>query len=207
MINKKLVVITAILTLLPILLGLYFWNDLPDTMATHFNAQNVADGFSSKPFTVFAIPLILCAIHIFGFVVTRSDPKITNIGKPLLVVYWIVPTLSITVISITFANALGREINIGMIVNLILGVIFIIIGNYMPKAKQNYSFGIKLPWTYQSEENWNRTNRLGGWLFVGLGFLFLINSIILSPYICLAGILLILIVPTIYSYSLYKKGI
>lgn len=207
MINKKLVVITAILTLLPILLGLYFWNDLPDTIATHFNAQNVADGFSSKGFTVFGIPALLCAVHILGFIVTNADPKKQNIGKQINLVYWIVPVISITMMSFVIATALGNELNIGMIVNLILGVLFIAIGNYLPKVRQNYSFGIKIPWTLNSEENWNRTHRLGGWLFVGLGILFLVNSIFVSLPLCVVGLAVVLFVPIIYSYSLHKKGI
>ena len=56
--------------------------------------------------------------------------------------------------------------DIGMLINILIGVMFVIMGNYMHKIKQNYSVGIKLPWTLNSEENWNRTHRLGSWLFV-----------------------------------------
>lgn len=65
--------------------------------------------------------------------------------------------------------------NIGLVVNILVGAVFIIVGNYLPKNKQNYSVGIKLPWTLDDEENWNKTNRLSGYLFIISGFVFIVN--------------------------------
>ena len=206
-INKKLLVITTIIILLPIIIGFLFWEQLPETMATHWGTDNEPNGFNSKPMAVFGIPGIMAALHVFGLIVTYADPKRSNIGaKAIGIVYWILPAVSVAVMSATYAYALGMEINIGMICCLLMGIIFIALGNYLPKAKQNFTFGYKLPWTLYSEENWNKTHRLAGWITFICGILFILNAFILSEYILFACVAAIF-APIIYSYVLYKKGI
>ena len=206
-INKKLLVITTIIILLPIIIGLLFWEQLPETMATHWGTDNEPNGFNSKAMTVFGIPGIMAALHVFCLIVTYADPKKSNIGaKAMGIVYWILPAVSVAVMSATYAYALGIGVNIGMICCLLLGIIFIALGNYMPKAKQNFTFGYKLPWTLYSEENWNKTHRLAGWITFIYGILFILNAFILSEYILFACVAAIF-APIIYSYVLYKKGI
>lgn len=112
----------------------------------------------------------------------------------------------ITCMSI-YGLALGMDIDIGVIVNIMVGIMFIILGNYVHKVKQNYTVGMKLPWTLNSEENWNRTNRMTGWVLILSGLLFLMNSLLLKTEIVFAVILLVILVPMIYSFILYKKGI
>ncbi|MBQ7873708.1 MAG: SdpI family protein [Oscillospiraceae bacterium] len=205
--NKKLFVITTILTLVPIIIGLMLWEQLPETIATHFGNDNEPNGWSSKAFAVFGIPGIIAALHVFCLIVTYADPKRNNIGaKAMGIVYWILPITSIVVMSMTYAYALGAEVNIGMVCCLLIGVIFIALGNYQPKAKQNYTFGYKIPWTLNSEENWNRTHRLAGWMMVICGFIFIINAFLLWEWLVLIAIPAALI-PIVYSYILYKKGI
>ncbi|MBQ2898472.1 MAG: SdpI family protein [Oscillospiraceae bacterium] len=206
-INKKLLVITTIIILLPVVIGLVFWEQLPETMATHWGNDNEPNGWTSKVFTVFGIPAVMAALHVFCLIVTYADPKKSNIGaKAIGIVYWILPAVSLAVMSATYAYALGIGVNIGMICCLLMGIIFIALGNYLPKSKQNYTFGYKIPWTLNSEENWNRTHRLAGWLMVICGFAFIINAFVLSEWIfafCFAAA----VVPMVYSYILYKKGI
>ena len=206
-INKKLLIITTIIILLPIVIGLVFWEQLPETMATHWGTDNEPNGWSSKAFTVFGIPGVMAALHIFAILMTFADPKKNNIGeKAIWIVYWIIPVDSLAVMSATYAYALGINVNIGMICCLIMGIIFIALGNYLPKAKQNFTFGYKIPWTLSSEENWNKTHRLAGWLTVICGFLFIINAFVLSEWVFLAC-LIAAVVPMVYSYILYRKGI
>lgn len=206
-INKKLLVITTILTLVPVIIGLMLWEQLPETIATHFGNDNEPNGWSSKTFAVLGIPGIIAALHVFCIIVTYADPKRNNIGaKAMGIVYWILPITSIVVMSMTYAYALGVEVNIGMVCCLLIGVIFIALGNYQPKAKQNYTFGYKIPWTLNSEENWNRTHRLAGWVMVFCGAAFIINAFFLWEWLVLIAIPAALI-PIVYSYILYKKGI
>ena len=206
-INKKLLVITTIIILLPIAVGLIFWDQLPETMATHWGTENEPNGWTSKAFTVFGIPAVIAALHVICLAVTYADPKRSNIGKKAIgIVYWILPVTALMVMGATYAYALGMSVNIGMICCLLMGVIFIALGNYLPKARLNYTFGYKIPWTLNSEENWNRTHRLAGWLMVICGFIFIINAFILSEWVLLACFIAA-VVPIIYSYILYKKGI
>ena len=207
-INKKLLVITTLLILLPMVFGIVYWEQLPETMATHFNINNEPDGWSSKATVVFGMPLIMAALHIFGFFMTFSDPKKNNIGKkPIGIVYWLVPVISVALIGSSYAIALGKEVDIGMVCCLLMGILFIVLGNYMPKAKQNFTFGYKIPWTLNSEENWNRTHRLAGWLSVACGFVFILNAFFFLEWVFLAAAIVMTLIPIAYSYILYKKGI
>jgi len=120
---------------------------------------------------------------------------------------WLVPVVSVITCMSIYGLALGMDIDIGVIVNIMVGIMFIILGNYVHKVKQNYTVGMKLPWTLNSEENWNRTNRMTGWILILSGLLFLMNSLLLKTEIVFAVILLVILVPMIYSFILYKKGI
>ena len=73
--NKKMLLLTSIITLLPVFIGLFLWNQLPDSVATHFGLDNQPDGYSSKAFAVFGLPLILLAVHLVCVVATKIDPK------------------------------------------------------------------------------------------------------------------------------------
>lgn len=199
--------ISCIISTLPIFAGILLWNKLPDQIPTHFQMDGTADKFSSKPFTVFGLPLILLLLHCFVIYVTINDPKRKNISEKLLkILFWIVPTTSLFATSLSYSVALGKKPDISLLTNLILGMIFVILGNYLPKSKQNYSIGIKTPWTLHSEENWNRTHRLGGWVFVISGLFFFLNAFLKSQYL-LFVILFTGVIPSLYSFILYKKGI
>lgn len=212
---KKMIIITTLVTLLPILLGIILWEKLPDSIATHWGADGQANGWSNKAFAVFGMPCILAAIHLFSICVTLNDPKRKNIHKkPLALVFWIVPVVSLVTSGFTYMAALGSDIDIRLIVSIMMGILFIILGNYMPKLQQNYTVGIKLPWTLNSVENWNRTHRFGGKLFIAGGVLTAVSGI-LSPLLGETSWIVIVltitiacaVVPMGYSFWLFKKGV
>lgn len=204
---KGKIILTSIVTILPILIGLVLWNKLPDTIATHFGADNVPNGWSSKPFAVIGIPAILLVFHLFTLGITLNDPKKRNIGKIMLsVIFWIIPVVSLVVNTATLSYAMGCKIDIGMIANILVGLMFIIMGNYMSKNRQNYTVGIRIPWTLGSEENWDRTHRFASKLWVIGGIIFVINAFVQSILILVVIILMTIIAPMIYSFVLYKKG-
>ncbi len=206
--NRKTLIITTIVTLLPILAGLILWNRLPAEIATHFNVSGKADGWSSKEFTVFGMPFILLVCQWISVAATKADPKNEGISEKIItLILWIIPSVSVILFFCLYTTALNYPINITKIIMIFCGLIYIIIGNYMPKMKQSYTLGIKLPWTLHSEENWNRTHRLGGWLFVFGGVATMAIAFTHQPLLFLAVMIIIIIVPTIYSYILYKKGI
>lgn len=205
---KGKIILTSIITCLPIVVGLLLWNRLPEKMATHFGANNVPDGFSSKAFAVIGLPLILTAIHLFTIIFTLNDPKRKNIGSKMLTfIFWMIPVLSFIVCLSTYAYALGMGIDIGMIVQLFIGALFIVLGNYMSKNRQNYTVGIRLPWTLDSKENWNRTHRMASVLWILTGVIFMINAFFQSQMLELCAIIIMAAAPVIYSFVLHKKGI
>ena len=208
--NKKTIIITAIVTLLPILAGVILWDKLPETMATHFGTRSDADGFSGKAFAVFGLPFILLGVHLLAAFVTAADPRKKNISpKMYSLVLWLIPIISVIMNAVIYAWNLGYQIRVTYIVQLLLGVSFIIIGNLLPKARQNYTIGIKTPWALASEENWNRTHRLAGWLWTAGGLVILIFTFCgVSPGWLIAVLAALALVPCIYSAWLHAaRGI
>ena len=209
--NRKTLIIASIVTILPVLIGILCWNHLPDVMATHFGMNNEANGFSGKAFTVLGIPAILLAILWIGVFVTSHDPKRQNISpKMFSLVLWIVPVISLVAAATIYPINLGYELDVAFFSELILGLMLIIIGNYLPKTRQNYTLGIKIPWTLANEENWNRTHRFAGYLWMIGGILLLIICLtrVILPQWLLGILLIIVLVPCIYSYWLHaKKGL
>ena len=206
--NKKTLFITCAVILLPIIAGLLLWDRLPDRIPTHWGMGGEVDGWSSKGFAVFAMPALMLGIQLLCFFVTASDPKRGNIRRKYLsMVLWIIPVLSVMTSCISYAVALGAQIRVEQVIPGFIGLMFVIIGNYMPKFQQSYTMGIRLPWTLSSEENWNRTHRFGGkiWALGGIGVLFCtLMGWGIASIVILA---VVVIVPTVYSYVLYRKGI
>lgn len=209
--NKKALIITSIVTILPVLIGIIYWDRLPDVMATHFGINNEADGFSNKAFAVFGLPAVLLAMLWLGALVISHDPKRQNISPKMFSLgLWIAPVVSLVVAATMYPVNLGYELDITFFSELALGLMFIIIGNYLPKARQNYTIGIKIPWTLANEENWNRTHRLAGYLWMICGVAMIMICITrFVPAQWLVGILLIMVfVPCAYSCWLHvKKGL
>lgn len=205
-ISKTKLIITSIVILIPIAVGLILWNRLPETMVTNWGVGNVPNGWSSKAMAVFGLPAILLAVHWVCLFATKADPKSKNINPRMLdLVLWICPVLSIVLGTVTYSFSLGYEVNVQAVVTIIVGVLFVVVGNYLPKCKQSYTMGIKLPWTLSDEENWNKTHRLAGKLWVAGGIILLATSFLQSVIIMVVVLVLLVIIPTVYSYILYRK--
>lgn len=206
--NLKTLIVTSILIVLPVLAGIILWDRLPEQMPTHWNAAGDIDGWTSKPFTVFGLPLILLAAQWLCVLGTLADPKKENHPTKILhLVLWIIPVLSLVLGTITYATALGKAVRVEVIMPILIGLILAIIGNYMPKCKQNYTIGIKIPWTLNSEENWNRTHRFAGWLWTFSGIVVMLTGFFGGFWIFMIIVLLMVLAPILYSYLLFRKGI
>lgn len=201
---KRTLILTSIIIVLPILMGLLLWSRLPDTMATHWGTDGTANGWSSKPFAVLGLPVFLLAVHWVCILITNADPKRKS-GKPLLLVFWISPVVSLLCSFMIYAVGLGYTLNLTLIVPLFMGLLFIIIGNYLPKCQQNYTIGIKVPWTLHSQENWNRTHRFAGTVWVIGGALMMLTCFLQSQTLMIVLILLLVLLPTGYSYLYYLR--
>ena len=207
--NKRKLLISSAVILLPALVGLLLWNRLPDRMTTHWGADGIADGWSGKAFAVFALPLILLAVHWLCLFFTAKDPG--NRGqspKVFSLVIWIMPIVSLFANGTVYAAALEWEVRMEMVTMLLMGVMFIAIGNYLPKCKPNRTIGIKIKWTFESEENWYATHRLAGRLWVAGGLLFAVCAFLPASVMMwgfLLGLVIMVAVPVAYSYVFHKK--
>ena len=208
--EKKRLILTTVICLLPIMAGLVLYSRLPERVPTHFDFSGTPDGWSSRPFAVFGLPCLLEALNVFLYACLNRDPKRANMSGALKTVsQWSLPVLSVLCYGLTLTAALGYPSRIEIVVPLLTGILLLVIGNYLPKTKQSYTMGIRLPWTLQSEENWNRTHRLSGFLWVAAGAAFILLSLLRLWNIWLLGALLLalIFVPIGYSYFLHKKGI
>ena len=206
--NKKTLIITSIITVLPVFIGLLWWNRLPDEIATHFDGNGDPDGWSSKAFAVFGLPLILLGAHLLCAFGTMADPKRKNIqDKIFRLILWTVPVISLVTNTAVYLYALELPVNMTLICHVLMGIVFIVVGNYLPKCKQNYTIGIKIPWTLNSEENWNKTHRFAGWLWVACGAVMMLTGFFGSIWIFLPITILMVLAPIVYSYILHRKGL
>ena len=207
--EKKLIVITALLCLLPMAIGFMLWDRLPDRVPTHFGMDGAANGWSSKPAAVFGLPLFMTVMHLLCVFATMYDPKNKNLSRRInVLVLWLMPAVSLIVLGSVYAKAAGFDIDITKVTLVFIGLMFVVIGNYLPKCRQNYTIGIKLPWTLADEDNWNRTHRLAGGLWIAGGLLiaaagFAARSLFLPLFF--VAIMLMTGIPVIYSFLLYRK--
>lgn len=207
--NKWKFILTSVVILLPILYGLIYWNELPEQMARHWAADGSPNGYSSKAFVVFGLPLILLALHLLCVYITYKDPKNKNQSKKVFgVIWWICPVICVFSEAYVYAFALGREFDITLMCSILLGLILVAFGNYFPKIKQNSTIGIRTKWTVASEKNWNATHRLGGKVWVAAGILMLASVFLPTAMIpWTIGLLLIVTIalPIGYSYHFEKS--
>ena len=206
--NLKILIVTSIIVLLPIIAGLVLWNDLPDQIPVHWNAANEVDNWASKPVAVFGFPALMLAVHWLCMFATVADPKKQNHPEKVKqMLFWFVPVLNIVLSAVTYTTAMGGSVRVEVLLPVLLGVLFAIIGNYLPKCKQNYTIGIKIPWTLASEENWNKTHRLAGYIWVAGGVLIIVLGFFGLVWGILPIALVMTLVPFAYSYILYRKGV
>lgn len=208
--KRKTAILSTVLCLAPILLGLAMYDRLPEMVPTHFNMHGVPDGWSSKPLAVFGIPVLLAALNLLchwgmGVAMKKGSGKLAP-DIMMHIVGWIVGIISVIVVPMSLFMAVGVDVPINIIMNVLLAVMFLVIGNYLPKCKMNAYIGIKLPWTYSSDENWRRTHRLGGFVWVVVGLLLLVNLAVGSELLLMVLIFAAILIPGIYSYLLYRKA-
>jgi len=207
--HKKTLILSSIVILLPTVVGLLLWNYLPEQIITHWNASGQPDGFSGRTFTIFGLPAIMFVLHWFCVLCTLFDPKAKEQNpKVFYMVLWIMPITSVLVSGLTYSVALGYELNPAIIISLLLGLLFIIMGNYMPKCTPNHTIGVRIRWTLRNTENWNKTHRFAGrvWVIGGI-------CVLLTMFLPLNGfffitfpvIIILSVAPGLYSYIYYKK--
>lgn len=191
-----------------VIFNLLFYDKMPAELPTHWNFQGKVDKYSSRFDAMVFTPVFLAIMNIFLCFMVDNDPRNKKQNNFVMTISKLaMPLIMLVVYSITVMAGLGREIRVSVVIPLFLGILIIAIGNYMPKIKRNYTMGIKLPWTLNSDENWRRTHRLGGLCFIIVGFSLILSVFLKSEIVFLVPLFLGAIIPAIYSYYLYTKGI
>ena len=207
--TKLNIILSCIILVAPMIFGMIVWNKLPESMPIHWGVLGEVNGWSSKPFAVFVLPLLILAIHGVCIFASRKDFRNKKQSPKVMgLVLWICPLLSVMANSLTYAVALGKEINVLFVVSLTMGALFVLIGNYLPKCQQNRMVGIRIIWTLKNEANWNATHRFAGKVWVIGGLLLMASSLL--PYSILPWAMITLLVvfiglPVLYSYRFHKK--
>ncbi|MGN0773274.1 MAG: SdpI family protein [Candidatus Ventricola sp.] len=200
--HRMLLVLTSAIILLQMLVGVLLWDRLPDPMATHFNFQNEPDGWSSKPFAVFGMPLVLLGLHLMCLLLScASNIQMQNISSRVkILMLLIIPAASLLATVLCYGYALGAPFAIDRIVWVFVGVVFALVGNYLPKMRRSTIAGIRLPWTLADEEIWNRTHRFAAPVWVLCGLLLIVCGLIGSgPMIPVAAVVAVIGLPIAYS--------
>ncbi len=200
-IKWKSLFITCLVCLLPILLGLALWEKLPDVMAIHFNLHNEPDNFASKGFVVFGLPLLMVLMQCFCcFVNDINAYKHGERKKFERITKWIIPVLTIVLQIAIFAFSMGQAVDIRRVAVLLVGGMFLVIGNYMPKLDYIKNYDVET-------EKARKINRFIGFETVVLGVLFLL-SILLPPIFTVCCLLLLVpyaIISIIYGIKVGRK--
>ena len=207
--NKFKLAVSSLAVILPMIFGFILWGKLPESIATHWGADGNPNGWSSKPFAVIFLPLFLLAIHWLCIIATSRDKKNANQNLKLMgLTYWIVPVASLVMNAIVYAAALGKEVDVMLFLPIFMGVLFLFVGNYLPKCTQSRTVGIRIKWTLEDEENWNATHRLAGKVWV-IGSIVILASVLLpeniSVWVMIGATSLMAIVPIVYSYCFHRK--
>ena len=203
---KKTLIVTSLILLIPMIVGIILWDQLPDLMPSHWDIHGEVDRWSSKTFVVFGLSALMIGVQWLCVFAATVDPRYKNYNpKMMKLVLWICPAISIILNAMTYAVALGYSVSVEVILPILVGAMFIVIGNWLPKCPQTYTMGIKLPWTLNSEANWNATHRFGGKVWVLGGIVSMFAGFLGGFWTLLIIIVLLVIAPTVYSYLYYRN--
>lgn len=213
--NKILNKLVWLIVPIPLIYLAIIWNKLPDSIALHFDLNGNADKFGNKNELLITI-IILSGISLLIYLllknIYRIDPKkyaAENKDRLLKIGFTITVFMAAVGCMLVYTGQNGSSVFTMGLILAGVGLLFAIIGNYLPNLKPNYFAGLRLPWTLENPENWKKTHAFAGKLwFAGGLFLAAICLLIPSKIAIIVFFLItfiIIMVPCIYSYKLYKK--
>lgn len=187
------------------------YQDLPERVATHWNLSGEVDGWTSLPWGAFMLPLMLLAGLAMFHLLPRIDPRRANYSKfrdtyEILIIT--IMTFMLGVHLLVLANALGRNVSIERLIPIGVAVLFMVIGNLLPRTRPNWFIGIRTPWTLSSDRVWERTHRLGGHLFVAAGVVTLLTALVaptVAIRVLISGAVIISVGLLAYSYFTWRQ--
>lgn len=207
--RKTTAVITG-LVLFSFILSVYFYSQVPDRMATHWNSQGEVDGYMSKLWGLFFMPLVISGLVIMFMIIPKIDPRKENIAKFRKYYDGFIVILILFMVAVHLQILLwntGIPISPNSVFPLGIGLLFYYMGILTENAERNWFIGIRTPWTLSSDRVWKRTNRLGGRLFRIAGITAVFGAFFpeYAIYFILVPVLFIAGLTVIYSYMEYQK--
>ncbi len=207
--KKELPLIAIVL--LPFIYLAYLWNDLPEKVPLHWNIKGEVNRYGDKIELIFIPILLPLLIYIIFLVVPKIDPKnkLQKMGNKLQTLKFLLTTfMSILALFIIYTAKNESLTNPNYIV-LLIGLLFLILGNYFKTLKANYFIGIRTPWTLENETVWKETHKLGGKMWFIGGLLIVLSSLVLEKqtnftiFIIITAV--ITIVPVVFSYLKFQN--
>lgn len=212
--DMRMLVGTSVLCLLPILFSCVVYPQLPEQIAVHWNNAGEPNGFLPRAAAAFGLPFLFVVINLFSKLRLENDPSRTDRSHSQairMLSLWTPPVLSLVLVPVTLYISMGVQIPMIQMAMVVTGIVLMICGNYLPKCRQNYTIGIKLPWTLHDSDNWNKTHRMAGYLWIAGGFTLLVAAFVTVDGMLLgvsatAFIVILLVgLPILYSYRLNRK--
>jgi len=207
---KKNNIIIILIILISFFIGVYFYPQMPDEMASHWNIKGEVDDYMLKFWGLFLMPIISLGLFLLFILIPKIDPLKDNIEKfrkyfDAFIVLIIVFLFYIYLLSI-FWN-LGFRFDMGRLMVPALGILFYYCGILVENAKRNWFIGIRTPWTLSNEKVWEKTHKIGGKLFKIAGLIAFLGIFFpnYSFYFILVPVLLVAVYTIAYSYSEYQK--
>jgi uncharacterized membrane protein len=208
--TKTSLTISFILIAIAAIVGLVLWNQLPDPLPSHWNAAGEVDGYMSKFWGVWMMPLMTLGITLLLAAVPAIDPLKANIEKfrglyNAFIIGFVAYMLY--VYALTLAASLGYQFNMTYMLLPVVGLLFIGISFLLEKAKRNFFIGIRTPWTLSSDEVWEKTHKLGAQTFRIGGALVIVIAFLGENgiWLLMVALLFAALVPVVYSYILWRR--
>lgn len=187
------------------------YGDLPDRIPTHWNFRGEVNGWSGRTIGAFLLPLMGVVVWLALRYLPKIDPRRENYARFRdtydLVVNAVVAFLALLHV-VVLGAALGWPIAPGRLIGAGVGVLFIVLGNVLPRARPTWFFGIRTPWTLSNDRVWERTHRVGGYLFVAAGLLLLIAALFptwLPSAVVPATVAGVVLITLVYSFVAWKQ--
>ena len=207
--RKSEIIIFGII-LLSFAIGIYYYPQMPEKLASHWNAQGQVDGYTSKFWGLFLMPIISVGMLLLFVLIPRIDPLKSNIlqfrkyydGFVVLIMVFLFYLYLLTI----FWNS-GFTFNMITFLSPAFAILFYYSGILIENAKRNWFIGIRTPWTLSSDKVWDKTHKIGGKLFKIAGILALL-AIFFETYailIIVVPVIMVSIYTVVYSYFEYQK--
>lgn len=187
------------------------WPRLPERMPLHWNVAGEVDRWGAKAEGALLLPLIMLATWVMMRALPKVDPRRANYAK-MAGTYDLVITIVLAatlVLHVTIlAASMGYPVSVGTVVPLVVGVLFIVIGNVLPRARSNWWFGVRTPWTLSNDRVWERTHRVAGYAMFAAGVGIALVAFVpgeAAKFTLLALTGLCAATPVVYSYFAWRQ--